>query len=182
MENPRQHEFQPQASNRSWAGNIATIGTKVGWRHLTVLIDLFSFVWSVGRLISGWMPIWWAGPSASGRRSHRLLLHTDQGSQYRARDYCDLLRKREIICSMSAKGCCWNNAVAEIFFSTLKLELDLDDNRDTLISPQLLKHDLALRIEAYYNRERRHSTIVYISPIVYEQQIIACCTLNTVNP
>jgi len=59
-----------------------------------------------------------------------LLLHTDQGSQYRATDYRDLLGKHEIICSMSAKGCCWDNAVVESFFSNLKLELDLDDNRE----------------------------------------------------
>ena len=65
-----------------------------------------------------------------------LLLHTDQGSQYRATDYRDLLRKHAIVCSMSARGCCWDNAAVESFFSTLKLELNLNDNRGVLISPQ----------------------------------------------
>ena len=83
---------------------------------------------------------------------------------------------------MSAKGCCWDNAVVESFFSTLKLELDLDDNREELISPQRLQRNLAFWIEGYYNRERRHSTIAYISPIDYEQRFIATPTLNSVTP
>ncbi|MBE9154978.1 integrase core domain-containing protein [Cyanobium sp. LEGE 06113] len=97
----------------------------------------------------------------------QLLLHADQASQYRASDYRDLLKEQKVVCSRSAKGCCWDNAVAEGFFSTLKLELDLDDNRDTLISPQQLQRDLAFWIEGYYNRERRHSTIGFLSPIDY---------------
>jgi transposase InsO family protein len=94
----------------------------------------------------------------------------------------DLLKEQKIVCSMSAKGCCWDNAVVESFFSTLKLELGLDDNRDTLISPQQLQRDLAFWIEGYYNRERRHSTIGYLSPIDYEQQFVAARTLTTVSP
>ena len=98
----------------------------------------------------------------------QLLVHTDQGSQYRATDYHDLLQEHGLLCSMSVKGCCWDNAVVESFFSTLKLELNLDHNRETLIAPQQLQRDLAFWIEDYYNRERCHSTIDYISPIDYE--------------
>jgi transposase InsO family protein len=112
----------------------------------------------------------------------QLLLHTDQGSHYRGTDYRDLLKEQKIVCSMSAKGCCWDNAVVESFFSTLKVELDLDDNRDTLISPQQLQRDLVFWIEGYYNRERRYSTIGYLSPIDYEQQFIAARTLTPVSP
>jgi putative transposase len=112
----------------------------------------------------------------------RLLIHTDQGGQYRATDYRDLLTKHEIVSSMSAKGCCWDNAVVECFFSTLQLELDLDDDREALISPQQLQRDLALWIDACCNRERRHSTLGYLSPIGYEQQFIAAPTLTPVNP
>ena len=112
----------------------------------------------------------------------QLLLHTDQGSQYRATEYRNLLAKHEIACNMSAKGCCWDNAVVESFFSTLKLELDLDDNREQLITPQQLQRDLAFWIEGYYNRERRHSTIGYLSPIDFEQQAIAARTLTSANP
>jgi len=79
----------------------------------------------------------------------QLLIHTDQGSQYRAKDYRMVLQKEMITCSMSAKGWCWDNAVVESLFSTLKLELNLDDDREDLISPQLLQYDLAFWIEGY---------------------------------
>ena len=72
--------------------------------------------------------------------------------------------------------------MVESFFSTLKLELDLDDSRDTLISPQQLQRDLASLIEGYYNREHRQSTIDYLSPIDCEQQLITAHTLTPVNP
>jgi putative transposase len=83
---------------------------------------------------------------------------------------------------MSAKGCCWDNAVEESFFSTLKLELDLDDDREALTSTRQLQLDLAFWIEGNYNRERRHSTIDYLSPIDYEQQFITARTVTCVNP
>jgi transposase InsO family protein len=83
---------------------------------------------------------------------------------------------------MSAKDCCWDNAVVESFFSTLKLKLDLDDNREELVSPQQLQRDLAFWIKDYYNRERRHSMIGYISPIDYVQRFIAASTLTPDNP
>lgn len=88
-----------------------------------------------------------------------LLLHTDQGSQYRATDYRDLLRQHKLACSMSAKGCCWVTAVVESFLSTMKLELDLDGHREALVSPQQLQRDLTFWDEGYYYRERRHSTL-----------------------
>jgi putative transposase len=83
---------------------------------------------------------------------------------------------------MSAKGCCWDNAVVESFFSPMNLELDLDDDRETLISPGQLQRDLAFWIEGYDNRERRHSTIGYVSSIDYEQQFISACTLTSAKP
>jgi hypothetical protein len=89
----------------------------------------------------------------------QLLIHTDQGSQYRAAAYRQLLEDHQISCSMSAKGCCWDNAVVESFFSTIKHELGLDDDAKTLLSPQQLIRELAFWIDGYYNRERRHSTI-----------------------
>jgi transposase InsO family protein len=109
-----------------------------------------------------------------------LLLHRDQGSQDRAIDYRDLLARHEIVSSMSTNGCCWDNAVAERFFSTLKL--DLDDDREVRIHPQELQRDLAFWNKDYYRRERRHSTIAHLSPIDDEQQFIASRTLSPVNP
>jgi transposase InsO family protein len=186
-ENLLQQDFQPPAPNRCWAGDITYLRTTAGWRYLAVWIDLYSrrvVGWKLDQRMDAALVVE-ALNRALGHRQvepEQLLVHTDQGSQYRASDYRDLLRKKEISCSMSAKGCCWDNAVVESFFSTLKLELDLDDNRETLISPQRLQRDLAFWIEGYYNRERRHSTIGYISPIDYEQRFIAASTLNPVNP
>jgi len=112
----------------------------------------------------------------------KLLIHTDQGSQYRSNAYRQMLEIYKIAPSMSAKGCCWDNAVAESFFSTLKHELDLDDNAKALNTPQQLRRQLAFWIDGYYNRERRHSTIGYVSPINYEQQFISASTLTNVEP
>ena len=184
VDNLLQQDFQPPAPNRCWAGDITYIRTTDGWRYLTVWIDLFN------RSVVGWTLAPRMGAAlvvetlqrALGHRQvepETLLIHTDQGSQYRATDYRDLLAKHEIVCSMSAKGCCWDNAVVESFFSTLKLELDLDDDRKKRISPRELQRDLASWIEGYYNRERRHSTIGYLSPIVYEQQFNTALTLTS---
>lgn len=182
-ENLLQQEFEPPAPNRCWAGDITYIRTAAGWRYLAVWIDLYSrrvVGWKLDQRMDAALVIE-ALNRALGHRQvepEKLLIHTDQGSQYRASDYRDLLRKHEITRSMSAKGCCWDNAVVESFFSTLKLELDLDDDRAVLISPQQLQRDLAFWIEGYYNRERRHSTIGYLSPIDYEQRSTAARTLT----
>ena len=112
----------------------------------------------------------------------QLLVHTDQGTQYRATAYRQRLVAHQISCSMSAKGCCWDNAVVESFFSTLKHELDLDDDAETLLSSQQLQSRLAFWIDGYYNRERRHSTIGYLSPIAYEQQFVSTRKLKLVRP
>jgi putative transposase len=186
-ENLLQQAFQLPAPNRCWAGDITYIRTTAGWRYLAVWIDLFSrrvVGWALDQRMDAALVIE-ALSRALGHRQvepEQLLIHTDQGSQYRANDYRELLQKEKITCSMSAKGCCWDNAVVESFFSTLKLELDLDDDRDVLISPQQLQRDLAFWIEGYYNRERRHSTIGYMSPIDYEQAFIAARTITPVNP
>jgi len=139
VENLLRQEFQPPAPNRCWAGGITYIRSSSGWRHLAVWIDLFSrriVGWTLDARVDAPLVIE-ALNRALGHRQvepEQLLIHTDQGSQYRANDYLELLQKEKITCSMSAKGCCWDNAVVESFFSTLKLELDLDDDRDALIS------------------------------------------------
>jgi transposase InsO family protein len=186
-DNLLQQDFQPPAPNRCWAGDITYVRTTAGWRYLAVWIDLFSrrvVGWTLDRRMDASLVIEALNRALGHRRvePEQLLVHTDQGSQYRATDYRDLLHKHGLVCSMSAKGCCWDNAVVESFFSTLKLELELDDNRRELISPQQLRRDLAFWIEGYYNRERRHSTIGYLSPIDYEQQFIAARTLTAVTP
>ncbi len=187
VENLLQQEFSPAAPNRCWAGDITYIRTTAGWRYLAVWIDLYSrrvVGWAMGATMEASLVLE-ALNRALGHRQiepDRLLIHTDQGSQYRATAYRQLLENHKISCSMSAKGCCWDNAVVESFFSTLKHELGLDDDAEILNSPQQLIRHLACWIDGYYNRERRHSTIGYLSPIDYEQQFINTRTLSTVKP
>ena len=187
VENLLQQEFSPAAPNRCWAGDITYIRTTAGWRYLAVWIDLYSrrvVGWAMGATMEASLVLE-ALNRALGHRQiepDRLLIHTDQGSQYRATAYRQLLENHKISCSMSAKGCCWDNAVVESFFSTLKHELGLDDDAEILNSPQQLIRHLAFWIDGYYNRERRHSTIGYLSPIDYEQQFINTRTLSTVKP
>jgi transposase InsO family protein len=186
-QNLLQQEFNPAAPNRCWAGDITTIRTTAGWRYLAVWIDLYSrrvVGWAMGASMEATLVLE-ALNRALGHRQiepDQLLIHTDQGSQYRATAYRQMLEGRKISCSMSAKGCCWDNAVVESFFSTLKHELGLDDDAVTVNSPQKLIRHLAFWIDGYYNRERRHSTIGYLSPIDYEQQFINARTLKSVRP
>jgi len=109
------------------------------------------------------------------------LIHTDQGSKYRATAYRQLLEGRKNSCSMSAKGCCWDNAVVGSFFSTLKHKLGLDDDAEILNRPQQLIREMTFWMDGYYNRERRHSTIGYLGPIDNELQLINTRTLSPVE-
>jgi putative transposase len=185
-ENLLQQEFSPIAPNRCRAGDITYIRTTAGWRYLAVWIDLYS------RRVVGWAMVarmestlvLEALNRALGHRQiepDQLLVHTDQGGKYRATAYRQLLESHQIRCSMLAKGCCWYNSVVESFFSTLKHELDLDDNAETLLSSQQLQSRLAFWIYGYYNRERPHSTIGYLSPIAYEQQFVSTRKLKSVR-
>ncbi|MEB3331513.1 MAG: IS3 family transposase [Synechococcaceae cyanobacterium] len=186
-ENLLQQDFSPLTPNRAWAGDITYIRTTAGWRYLAVWIDLYS------RRVVGWAMrsimvaalVLEALNRALGHRQlepDQLVIHTDQGSQYRATDYRQLLEDRKISCIMSAKGCCWDNAVVESFFSTLKHELGLDGDAATLNSPQRLIRKVAFWIDGYYNRERRHSTIGYLRPIDYEQQFVNTRKLTALEP
>jgi transposase InsO family protein len=183
-----QQDFTPPAPNRCWAGDITYIRTTSGWRYLAVWMDLFSrrvVGWTLGASMETSLVLE-ALNRALGQRQvepEQLLIHTDQGSQYRASAYRELLAAHGITCSMSAKGCCWDNAVVESLFSTLKHELGLDDaDEETRHSPKELQRDLAFWIDGYYNRERRHSTLNYLSPIDYEQQYICARTLTPADP
>lgn len=123
-ENLQKQESSPATPNYFWAGDITYICTTVGWKYLAVWIDLYS-----RHVVTSAMAFSMEAnlvPDAQNRAlSHRqiepdkLVIHTDQGSQYRANAYRQMLEIHKITTNMSAKGCCWNNAVAESFFSTL---------------------------------------------------------------
>jgi transposase InsO family protein len=164
-------QFAPEAPNRAWVGDITAIWTGEGWLYLATMLDLFS------RRIVGWCAddnmetplVTRALQMAIGRRlpGVDLLCHSDRGSQYTSGDYQDLLELHGIECSMSRRGNCWDNAMAESFFGTIKTELLYRRPWPTLESA---RQAIAEYIELFYNTWRRHSYLGYVSPAAYERQ------------
>jgi len=163
-------KFQVERPDTVYAGDITYIATDEGWLYLAVLIDLYS------RAVVGWamseritaelandalvMAVWKRKPNKG------LMLHSDRGSQYASGLYQKTIKKHGFICSMSRKGNCWDNAPSESFFHTLKVELVHHRRYRTR---QEAKQDIFEYIEVFYNRQRRHSTIGYHTPLGYEQ-------------
>lgn len=162
-------QFDATGPNQKWAADFTYVWTSEGWLFVAVVLDLYS------RRVVGWsmqptmtsqlvmdallMAIFRRG------RPKAVLHHSDQGSQYTSEDFQRLLESHGIVCSMSRRGNCWDNAAMESFFSTLKTERlsrRLYSTRDEL------RADVFDYIERFYNPKRRHSTIGYISPMQFE--------------
>lgn len=161
--------FTAPMPNALWTGDITYISTSEGWLYLAVVLDVYS------RKIVGW--------SMNERQTddlvieafrhamlHRkpesgLIFHSDRGSQYCSRDFRSLLSENGFRQSMSATGNCWDNAVTETFFHTLKTELVYHEH---YASREQARSSIFWYIEAYYNRKRKHSTIGYVSPEQFE--------------
>ena len=162
-------DFQADAPNERWVGDVTYIWTREGWLYVAAILDLFSrrvVGWSAdGRIDGGLVSSALAMALLTREPKPGLLHHSDRGSQYASGEYRRQLRERGITCSMSRKGDCWDNAVAESFFATLKSELVSD--RDYLTRDQA-KASIAEYIEVFYNCRRRHSAIGYLSPVAYE--------------
>ena len=170
-ENTVNREFERDQPNEVWVSDLTYIPTKSGWLYLVVIIDLYS------RKVVGWSmdvamstDVFLAAlEMALGRRGDvsGLTHHSDRGSQYCSHAFRSALRRNGIECSMSRKGNCWDNAVAESFFATLKKELvhqceyaDQEEARASIFE----------YIEVFYNRVRRHSSLGGMSPEQFEQQ------------
>jgi transposase InsO family protein len=168
-------KFQATAPNKAWVGDITYLPTREGWVYLAVLLDLFS------RKVVGW-----------ALRSHMrtelclaalrqaittrnpapgLLHHTDRGSQYTSDDYQSALAAVGAIPSMSRKGNCWDNAVAESFFGTM--EQELVGREGPWNDEQAARRAVGRYIHRFYNHPRRHSTIGNVSPVDYEAAGVA---------
>lgn len=173
-------DFVACTPNEKWVADMTYIDTDEGWLYLAVVIDLFS------RRVVGWSS---ADHMKAGlvceatqralkdrniRRNFRgndrgnfrgvgLVHHSDRGSQYASDDFQELLDGHGITCSMSRKGNCWDNAVSESFFGTLKTELDEPFATRAIAHAKLFDY-----IEVFYNRQRLHSTLNYMSPTAYE--------------
>jgi putative transposase len=174
-------QFTATAPNQKWAADFTYIWTAEGWLYLAVVLDLFS------RRVVGWamqstmtthlvtdaltMAVWRRG--ARQAAPHHALLppllhHSDRGSQYTSEPFQRLLRDLGVTCSMSRSGNVWDNAAMESFFSSLKTERTAGK---TYRTRNAARADIFDYIERFYNPTRRHSTLGYLSPIDFEQQL-----------
>lgn len=164
-----QRDFQASGPDRKWLADITCVPTYEGWLYLAAILDLYS------KLILGW--------SMSGRMGSKLVLdalemavdrrrpepglihHSDRGGQYASAVYQRALHSHGMICSMSRKGDCWDNAPMESWFHTLKTELTIHENYWTR---NQAKAEIFEYIEVFYNRNRLHSALGYMTPAKYE--------------
>jgi putative transposase len=168
-----QRQFQVDRPNRLWAGDLTYIATGEGWLYLAILMDLYSrrvIGWAMDARLTAELTIR-ALNMAVHRRSigAGLIHHTDRGSQYAAVMYQHRLRTVGIQCSMSRRGNCWDNAVVESFFATLKTELV---HRQRYRTRQEAQTELFAYVEGFYNRQRRHSALGYRCPVEFEEQTV----------
>jgi len=168
--NSLNRNFSVNKLNQSWVADITYIYTQEGWLYLSTIMDLYSrkiVGWSMKNRITREL-VSEALHMAIKRRKppSGLLLHSDRGSQYASDSYQVLLKRYGILCSMSRKGNCWDNAVMESFYRTLKVELIYLKRYETRIEAQ---RDIFEYIEIFYNRERLHSSLGYNSPEEYEK-------------
>jgi len=160
------------APNRVWAGDITYLATREGWLYLAVVVDLATrkvVGWSIASTMERSLVIDALKAALANRRpASGLLFHSDRGSQYASGDYSDLLKNFAITASMSGKGECWDNAVVESFFGSMKTELGnpVWETRDAA------RAAVFEYIEIWYNRKRRHSTLGYISPEQHELALL----------
>jgi putative transposase len=171
-ENVLDREFAQESADRVWVSDITYIWTREGWLYLACVLDAYS------RKIVGWSMqermtkelVLDALRMALGRRrpdsAGELLHHSDRGSQYASAAYRELLREENITCSMSRKGNCWDNALMESFFATLKKERVYQENYATRSEARASVFDY---IERFYNRVRRHSALGNVSPEQFEE-------------
>jgi len=172
--NRLQRAFGVQGPNQVWATDLTYVATRAGWLYLAVVLDVGTrrvIGWAMAQHLRETLPLE-AVAMALGRRRVQpgLLHHSDQGRQYTSARYQALLRQHQMLPSMSRVGDCWDNAVAESFFATLKCERL---HRREYRTPADAQHDIAGYIEGWYNPRRRHSALGYLSPMEYEQQFAA---------
>jgi putative transposase len=168
----RQFDVNGVRLNRVWVSDITYVPTREGWLYLAAVVDLGSrrcVGWAMRDTLDAGLAVSALEMAIATRRPEPgLLHHSDRGSQYACADYRAVLAAHGMIASMSRKGNCWDNAVAESFFATLELEL--------ILHARWATRDEARRaifryIETWYNRERRHSTLDYVSPAAYEERL-----------
>ena len=162
-------KFDVTTPNTVWAGDITYLPTAEGWLYLAVVLDLASrrvVGWSMSRSLERGVALDALRMALAQRQpAPGLLMHTDRGSQYASVENQELMAAHGLRCSMSRKGNCWDNAVVESFFASLKAE------RIDGVFPSRAAARAAVfeYIEVWYNRQRRHSSLGYLSPIAFEK-------------
>jgi transposase InsO family protein len=172
-ENVLKRRFKVSEPNRVWVTDTTTFMTKQGRFHLTVVIDLYSrrvVGWSMGNRIDAAMALRALKMALHRRPYYDLIVHSDRGSQFACREYAQFLTHCGITASMSRKGNCWDNAVVESFFASIKVEIkpDLSWGSHAEVGTAIFEY-----IETWYNPQRRHSTNGYLSPVAYENRSVA---------
>jgi putative transposase len=161
--------FAVGAPDQAWAGDITYLPTREGWLYLAVLLDLGSrrvIGWAVRSTLERGLTLAALRMALARRRpAPGVLHHSDRGSQYACTEYRALLAAHGLAASMSRAGDCWDNAVVESFLGTLKTELVEGADWATRAEAEAAVGDY---LEAWYNRQRRHSALGYASPVVYE--------------
>jgi putative transposase len=161
--------FAVSTPNAGWVSDITYLWTLQGWLYLAVVLDLFSrrvVGWSLSERLERGLALDALGMALKGRQpAGGMLHHSDRGSQYASQEYQQLLAAHGILSSMSRSGNCWDNAVAESFFATLKIELVYQTQWRTR---QEASSALFEYIELFYNRQRRHSALGYLCPNEFE--------------
>jgi putative transposase len=166
-------QFTRKKPNQAWAGDITYLPTAEGWLFLAVILDLFSrrvIGWALGPRNDRALALSALEMARANRETTGVLHHSDRGVQYASDDYRAALKAAGMTASMSRVGNCWDNAVVESFFATLKTELPIDR---AFKSRADARAAVFRYIECFYNRRRRHSSLGYISPEEYELQAAA---------
>ncbi len=172
-----QREFAASRPNEKWAGDITYVPTRQGWLYVAVLMDLYSrriVGWAMDDQLTATLPLGALEMALQHRPvSGGLLHHSDRGCQYMAAPYQQRLAEWGIRHSMSRPGNCWDNAVVESFFATLKTEWL---RGRPLLTRQQARSEIFEYVEGFYNRARRHSTLGYLSPVEFEQRAVQSIT------
>ena len=167
-------DFSASRPDEKWVADVTYIPTREGWLFLAVVLDLFSrkvVGWSMGTRLNSTLAQRALSHAIERRLPDKgLLVHSDQGKEYYANEYQALLKDQGFICSMSRRGNCYDNAAMESFFHSLKVEQVHHDDYRTRDEARSVIFDY---IELFYNRQRKHSTIGYLSPNVFEEKSVA---------
>lgn len=170
-ENKLNRQFNPEGPNKVWASDMTYIPTREGWLYLGITMDLYSrsiVGWAMDKEMPATLPLEALKMAIQGQKTEAgLLHHSDRGSQYTSSLFQNYLKQNQIECSMSRKGECWDNAVVESFFETLKRELIEGVAYYTREEAQRAIFEY---IEVYYNRKRLHSTLGYLTPWEVQMQ------------